>query len=133
MRISDWSSDVCSSVLRIGDKRKAWNAEVAGAACCLAQQGYVEPLHPRQAANGFARAHSISDEQRPDEIRRGQHGFAVKIAAPCRSACAAQAKRRIGGVSHEVVLEHCKAERHAETSSGRRSARRPLALLAARC
>src|SRR3546814_10515811 len=86
MRISDWSSDVCSS-----------------------------DLHPRQAANGFARAHSISDEQRPDEIRRGQHGFAVKIAAPCRSACAAQAKRRIGGVRHEVVLEHCKAERHAET------------------
>src|SRR3546814_9679636 len=105
MRISDWSSDVCSSVLRIGDKRKAWNAEVAGAACCLAQQVDGEPLHPRQAANGFARAHSISDEQRPDEIRRGQHGFAVKIAAPCRSACAAQAKRRIGGVSHEVVLD----------------------------
>src|SRR3546814_10478584 len=67
MRISDWSSDVCSSDLHLLDPRDG-HTDVAAAAvgddrCREVEGGRLCPLHPRSVDAGDVRSHR-SEERR---------------------------------------------------------------------
>src|SRR3546814_7602742 len=79
MRISDWSSDVCSSDLPVADRLSAWlgldaeNAEAAGFATVIALTTYVSliagELVPKQFALRAPEPIAIRSEEHTSELQ----------------------------------------------------------------
>src|SRR3546814_3209140 len=104
MRISDWSSDVCSSDLVIGAQRVAIALDLV--------------LHPRRVADDEAVAHEVV------ELRREATGRLIRLAAPAcvglvfvdeRSAHLVQGRAVIGAdinLAADRVILGLRSEEH---------------------
>src|SRR3546814_20930909 len=102
MRISDWSSDVCSSDLirierlaavraapvglRIGKEREARDARGDRFLRAIDEEVDRPARYAGQARDRLLGARAVADEERPDEVRRRQMRFAHHRAAPAGAA-----------------------------------------------
>src|SRR3546814_5507808 len=103
MRISDWSSDVCSSDLLDLDARRLGRRQAAGARLCrrrrsvaavdLALQVRELPLQALQLVFHALRQHRLAGER---EAPRQQHRQAAGEAAAASPDLAGQAAERFG-------------------------------------
>ena len=81
---------------RVGKQRKARDPERHRFARTLRNQIHAPAGNAGQGTDRFLHIAAFSDKERPDQVRRRQHRFAMQRAAPCGGASAAKAKCRIG-------------------------------------
>src|SRR3546814_4432196 len=73
MRISDWSSDVCSSDLAQAGRWRNTRCQLRGIAAC------PSPFHPRASAEGGVRAGSKRDTGNPQCRSMGRCGHGMRV------------------------------------------------------